>query len=95
MNATRLNPETIPKDTINDKEADPHGHEVMAHANETGVARSTVYDGNGIASSIANDKKVQTEAQQRSSVVELYVRKLQNAGEESVNGPSYSVKFNP
>ena len=51
------------------------------HGNENCAARSIVYDEHGVASSIGNDEKVQTEVQHQSTVVELYARQLQHAGE--------------
>ena len=65
---------------------EPHGVEVTPHEDENGVARNTVYDGSAVASSIANDEEIQTEAHQQRTMVENY-RKLQNAIKEFINWP--------
>ena len=84
-----------PRPLLTLPEVDPHGLKVTTHDDdENGVARSTVYDGSVVASSIANDEEVQTEAHHQCTVVEHY-RKLQNACKESINGPSDDVNSNP
>ena len=47
-----------------------------------------MYDENGVARSIANDEKVQTEARQQLAIVAIYARQLQNASEVVVIGPN-------